>query len=141
MIKIKDMQELKKQQENVGELLRLCKENPELPIIASVENEVVGNEDYGWWMGYIGSSRVDEVVAYDDEYSEGALVYKSEETYNDLYEMLFGYDDDFNDELTDEEIKAKVDSAPWLKCIVVHILTPEYDIPSVQEWEAGRDET
>lgn len=135
MVQIKDMKALKMQQDNINELLKLCKENPELPIIASVDNEVVGNEDYGWWMGSIGSAHIDEVVAYNDEYCEGALLYKSEHTYDDLYEELFGYDDDFDEEATDEEIRKKVDGAPWLKCIVLNISTPEYDIPSVQEQE------
>jgi len=135
MIKIMNMQALKKQQESVNTLLRLCKENPDLPIIASVEHEVVGGDDYGWWVGSIGNVRVEEVVAQSDD--EGALLYKSEHTYDELYEELFGYDDDFNYEATDEEIKKKVDSAPWLKCIVVHILTPEYMVPSVGDKEEG----
>lgn len=37
--------------EKTAKLLKLASENPELPIIFTVDNEVVPNDEYGWYLG------------------------------------------------------------------------------------------
>lgn len=39
--------------------LRLVKENPDLPIIPMVDSAVVGDADYGLWLGSFGDCRID----------------------------------------------------------------------------------
>ena len=46
--------------EKTAKLLKLASENPELPIIFEVDNEVVPNDEYGWYLGSMSSCRVDE---------------------------------------------------------------------------------
>ena len=44
--------------EKTAKLLKLASENPELPIIFEVDNEVVPNDEYGWYLGSMSSCRV-----------------------------------------------------------------------------------
>lgn len=37
--------------EETTKLLKLASENPELPIIFEVDNEVVPSDEYGWYLG------------------------------------------------------------------------------------------
>ena len=46
--------------EKTAKLLKLASENPELPIIFEVDNEVVPNDEYGWYLGSMSSCRVGE---------------------------------------------------------------------------------
>lgn len=49
------------------ELLRIVAENPDLPIVAMVDSDVVC-EDNGWWLASFGNVEVGEYALYDDEY-------------------------------------------------------------------------
>lgn len=44
--------------EKTAKLLKLASENPELPIIFEVDNEVVPNDEYGWYLGSMSRCRV-----------------------------------------------------------------------------------
>lgn len=125
MIETRNMQGIKEQQERIKALLRLIAENPDLPIIPRVEEEVVDSDEYRWWAGAFGRVHIEEVITKPD----GSITYRSDDNAAGHYEDFFGDDDDFNEEATDEEIKAKVDGLPWMRCIVIDIGTPEFDIP------------
>ena len=114
---------LEKQQEDIQELMQLSQANPDLPILPMVDSDVVCDDTYSWWLGGFGGCRIDEVVAKGD-----AIVFKSDKSYDDLYEEFFIDDADWNPDATDEEVKAKVDSLPWMKCITVTIGLPEFII-------------
>lgn len=117
---------LDKQQQDVRELLELSMAHPDLPIIPMVDSEIVCDDSHNWWIGAFGGCRIDEVLTKPDRES---VVFKSDTSYDDLYEEFFIDDDDWNPDATDEEVKAKVDSLPWMKCITVTIGLPEFMIP------------
>lgn len=48
--------------EKITELLRLIKENPDLPILPMVDGEICAGDDYGYWSGSWGTARVDEFL-------------------------------------------------------------------------------
>lgn len=54
---------------NIARLIELATENPDLPIVAMVDGEIVG-DDYGMWLGSFGDVRVGEYVLYDDRFIE-----------------------------------------------------------------------
>ncbi len=113
---------------NIKKLLKLTAQNPALPIMPEVDSDVVCEDCYGWWLGSFGEPYITEMLTRSD----GSLVYKNE-GYDELYEEFFGYDADFNENATDEEVKAKVDALPWMKCIVIPIRTPEFRVPTRRE--------
>lgn len=116
---------LLKQKANVENLLKLIRQNPDLPIIPLVRSEVVCDDCYSWWCGSLDEARLDEIITNFDD----SILCKHADSYEGLYEDIFGYDDDFNENATEEEIKAKIDALPWMKCIVVFIDTREFEIP------------
>lgn len=77
--------------EKTAKLLKLASENPELPIIFTVDNEVVPNDEYGWYLGSMSSCRVDEyailnemVLCDRDDFKERYYDYN----YDELDEMF-----------------------------------------------------
>lgn len=78
--------------ENVENLLKLIKENPELPVVPMVDCDVVG-EDCGRWMGAIGKAYVSEYALYNDRYYDDRDDFK--EAYYDKndeeLDKKFGY--------------------------------------------------
>lgn len=125
MIETRNMRGIKEQQERIKELLRLIAENTGLPIIPRVNEEVVASDEYSWWAGAFGRAHIEEVITKPD----GSITYRNDDNDEGHYEDFFGDDDDFNEKATGEEIKEKVDGLPWMRCIVVDIGTPEFDIP------------
>ena len=98
--------------EKVKELLRLVKENPDLPIVPMVDCDVVG-EDCGRWMGAFGSASVGEYALFNDRYYEDRDEFK-EDYYSRNDEELdkkFGYTPAITDytlasgNCTEEELK------------------------------------
>lgn len=74
------------------ELLKLVAENPDLPIIALVDSDVVGN-DSGRWLGHFSCAELGEYALYDERYFDDREEFK-ERYYNDNDEELcerFGY--------------------------------------------------
>ena len=105
------------------ELLKLIRENPDLPIIPMVDYEVCGDDCCTWWMGNWGRSEVteyylgEEKVHFKDDDEEDVL--------NDLVGCRYGYDKEGRDiyELSDDEWDKLYASVEWIKCIVVYITT------------------
>lgn len=74
------------------ELLKLVAENPDLPIIALVDWEVVGDE-HGRWLGHFSRVELGEYTTCGERYYEDREEFK-ERYYNDNDEELcerFGY--------------------------------------------------
>ena len=104
------------------ELLKLIRENPDLPVVPMVDSEVVA-DDGGYWLGAWGHCEVteyylgEERIHFKDDDEEDVL--------NDLVGCRYGYDKDGRDiyELSDEEWDKLYNSVEWTKCIVVYITT------------------
>ena len=85
--------------ENIQKLITLATEHPELPIIAMVDGEIVGDDSYHRWVGYFGSVELGEYVLYDDRFIDDREEFKEKYyDYNDdeLCEK-FGYEPGINE--------------------------------------------
>lgn len=67
--------------EKTAKLLKLASENPELPIIFEVDNEVIPNDEYGWYLGSMSNCCVGEyailgemVLDDRDEFKENTMI-------------------------------------------------------------------
>lgn len=53
---------------NIAKLIELATENPNLPIIAMVDGEVVGGDEYARWLGSFGEAKLGEYTLSDDRF-------------------------------------------------------------------------
>ena len=105
------------------EIIRLIRENPDLPIIPMVNEEVVADDSYTYWMGSWGRAEVteyycgEERVHMKDDDEEDVLA--------DMVGCRYYCTKDGRDitDLTDEEWNELYASIPWTKAIVVYITT------------------
>lgn len=103
-------------------VIRLIEENPDLPVIPVISEEVVASDEYHWWLGEWGDAEIKEyylgrenfhIKDYDDE----------EEVLSDLVGCENYCDPQGRDitELSDSEWTNLYNSVPWIKAIVVYI--------------------
>ncbi len=124
-----NFQELKKQEIKIMQLMAICKKYPNLPIIPMVNHEIVAEDD-GYWMGSIGTPRIDQIISFNDR-----IYFRDQESDGCFYEIFFDGTEEYSPNISDKEVKKKVDALPWMKCIVVYITMPEYRIPEVKHGE------
>ena len=104
------------------ELLRLIKENPNLPVVPMVEGEVCG-DDSSLWLGSWGDSELNEYYVGRER-----VHFKGDDVEDVLYDMegcRYGCDKIGRDldTLSDEEWGHLYAAIPWVRCIVVYITT------------------
>lgn len=102
----------------LAHLLDLIKQNPTLPIIPMVEQEVVGDDSFGYWMGSWGHASVDRYYN-----GEERIYFYDERDMEDLLAEVKGWD--WLDTSSEEEDLKAYRELPWKKAIIVHINTPE----------------
>lgn len=105
------------------ELLKLIKENPDLPVVPMVDSEIVVDDSYQYWLGRWGRSEVTEYYLGNER-----VHFRSddeEDVMSDLEGCKYGCNPQGRDiyDLSDEEWDALYKSIPWIKCIVVYIGT------------------
>lgn len=116
-------------QGNIVKMLKLIKENPDLPIIPMVDAEIVG-DDSGYWLGSIGEVFVDKYVLHEDY---GAIFYDNDDPdITDIFEKFFDYAEcGIDEEIPDSEafplMKQKIDTLDWQRAIIVYIKLPEQE--------------
>lgn len=77
---------------NIEKLIKLIKDNPDLPVIPMVETEVVGEDTYSRWMASLGDCRVgdfyvgEERVYTDKEDLAADLVYSNLELDDEIWQ-------------------------------------------------------
>lgn len=100
---------------NIDKLLDLIKENPELPVIPMVGEEIPGYE-WGYWIADWGQLRIDEYLISKDR-----VFFKSDGDVFGVLERFLPTEDYEN--LPDDESKCRpyYDKLPWIKAIVVNI--------------------
>jgi hypothetical protein len=99
----------------IDNLLKLIKENPDLKIIPMVHYDCV-EDGGGYWSARWGEASVDEY--YEDD---GRIYFKNndfEDVVNKFYEDGYGT---YEDDITEEEAEKLVNEVDWVKCIVVYI--------------------
>lgn len=101
------------------ELLKLIAENPELPVVPMVDTEVIGGDEFGYWMGEFGECKIAE-YAIDEWVGDGIVRYKDDDTTEEsLVESIATRKYDGSDEAYE---KAKKEApALWEKAIIVYI--------------------
>lgn len=112
------MNNLEKQQNNVKELLKLIKENPDLKIVPMVDSEICG-DDYGYYSGDWGIAELDEYHC-----SDGRIYFKEqdfEELVDDFIQNSYEEYKDLTDEELEKLAERQVNNKPWIKAIVVNI--------------------
>ena len=111
-----------RERKNREELFKLMQENPELPVVAMVDSEIVQDDGYSRWMGAWGSSSI-EVYFIGEE----RIHFREEDDFDEVEETLTDGQvcyDDF-EAMSDEEAVGAYNSLPWIKAIVVNIDLPE----------------
>lgn len=102
---------------NTAELLRLVKENPDLPVVPMVDGGIAW-DDSGYFMAAFGAAEVDEyIIAKADD----RIYFKSDDDVFDVLEHVLS-DEEF-DALpqSEEECRPYFDKLPWTKAIIVYI--------------------
>ena len=102
------------------DLLKLIKDNPDLPVVPMVDAEIAG-DDYGYWLGSWGRCEVTELylgrekIHFKDDDEEDVLV--------DMIGCQYGMDREGRDifELSDDDWHEIFNDLPWKKVIVVYI--------------------
>lgn len=105
------------QKENINQLFELIKQNPDLPIVPMVEQEVVGDDSSGRWMGSWGSSRIGEYCVGEEK-----IYFREKGAVEDLLSEKYGYDAFL--QMDDETAKKAYEEMPWIKAIIVNIDLP-----------------
>ena len=71
--------------DNIQKLVDLAKKHPELPIIAIVDGEIVGDDNYCRWLGSVGNVELGEYVLFKDHFIDDR---------EELKEQYYDYNDD-----------------------------------------------
>lgn len=116
-------------------LLALAAQHPELPIMALVDSEVVGIDDFNTWWGDVFAVSIEELWIYPNE---DGKTWTKDEALGDVFdfaasnsEYLGDRHDDFeqmwdmDDEEAERVLKKWINEIPWKKCIVLHVGTPD----------------
>ena len=103
--------------DNVKNLVRLINENPDLPVIPMVGQDIVA--DYtGEWVADLGIAEALELCIYGER-----VIFKNDKGIQMLKLEL-------DSEAVTEEF---IESLVWMKAIVVHIETPTVKLPDNTE--------
>lgn len=107
------------EKKNRDELFRLMKENPDLPVVPMVDDEICVGE-YGYSLGAWGPASVDEYLICK---RYNYVVFKS---WDDVFDVLEKYltDEEFEKlPESEEDCREFYDNLPWTKAIIVYITT------------------
>ncbi len=106
-----------KQQDHIKELLKLIEENPDLPVVAWVHNEVVGG-DCGRWLGYLSKPCVKEFILAEMYGDTPEAVYRDNTAAYEEYLRC-----EYN--MADETITEFINNIQWMKIITVSVDMPD----------------
>ncbi|BBN99183.1 hypothetical protein [Sporolactobacillus terrae] len=111
-------------------LLKLVRDNPEMPVVPMVNYELVA-DDCSYWQGSFGKAELTEIYT-DPDKEMGVYIkgWNDDELYEEIYEQLcFDRSEEENDTLTakqkEQQAKTEFDAIPWKKVIAVYIELPD----------------
>lgn len=119
---------MRKQADNLKELLGLIEKRPDLPVVAMVDYEVVADDGYGYWMGEWGKCEIDKYIVHENH---GVIFYEQGRPDTvDIFEKYFDYAEcGIDEEMPDEQalplMREKIDTLDWTEAIIVYIDLPE----------------
>lgn len=121
-------EQIENQTENLKKLFNLIRKHPDLPIVAMVDSEIVGDDGYCYWMGSWGDCLIDKYIVHEDY---GVIFYdEGDPDTVDIFEKYFDYTEcGIDEEMPDEEalllMKKKIDTLEWEEAIIVYIQMPD----------------
>lgn len=111
--------------DNIKDLLKLMDENPDLPVIPVVGQDIVA-DCTGEWVAYFGKAEVKKMCIYGEK-----VVFREEKNAIKTVEALEleGLTEGRAREESLEKLNGYLDELEWLEVIIVHIETPTVKIP------------
>lgn len=106
--------------EKLQELFKLIGANPELPIVAMVDSEIVADDGYSRWLGAWGSSYIGEYLIGEEQ-----VHFREDDDPYEVDKVLGEQLDNYNENMTDEQQAEAYVALPWIKAIIVNIDLPE----------------
>ena len=119
--------------ENIKYLIQLMDENPDLPVIPMVGQDIVA-DCTGEWIANFGKAEIRKICMYEEAiifYDENPL--KMTETLDFYYDFPGELFDSVSTGETNILTKESIDSLDWLEVIIVHVETPTLKIPDNTE--------
>ena len=111
-----------KERKNREELFRVMQENPNLPVIAMVDSEIVADDGYNRWLGAWGHCEICEYFV-----GEERIHFRESDNFDEIEEALTDGQlcyDDF-EAMSDEEAEGVYNSLHWIRAIIVNIDLPD----------------
>lgn len=125
----------------IKNLQKLIGENPDLPVLAKVNGEVVWDDSYAWWLGSIGIAELGEYVTYNERFYDDKDDFCEDYFINDEDEICdkFGFEDACtlspeNKKLVDDYLM-KIADKIFEKAIFVWVGLPD----DVKDYEGNLD--
>lgn len=103
------------------ELFELMRNNPDLPVVPMVDEEIVGDSGCCRWRGSWGHSYIGEYFV-----GEEIIYFREDDDPSELESVLsdkYGYDE-YN-AMSDEQAAEAYANLPWVKAIIVNIDLPK----------------
>lgn len=118
---------MKTQAEKIQELLKLIAENPDLPIVPTVDSDIVADDGHSSWIGGWGTAEIDRYIirderCYFERYDRDELVDKEWDRI--MSEDLSVPETQQGKAEVELRVEQTVDAFEWIKCISVRITTP-----------------
>ena len=93
-----------KERENREKLFRLVRENPELPVVAMVDSEIVADDGYNRWLGVWGCSYIGEYLIGEEH-----LFFREDDDPSEVDRVLSErYGDDYYADMTGKRKRCEV---------------------------------
>ena len=115
--------------DNIKHLIQLMDENPNLPVIPMVGQDIVA-DCTGEWVASFGKAEVNKMCIYEEKvlFREDKNAIKTVEALE-----LEGLTEGRTREESIEKLSGYLDELDWLEAIIVHIETPIVKIPDNTE--------
>ena len=115
--------------DNIKHLIQLMDENPNLPVIPMVGQDIVA-DCTGEWVADFGKAEIKKMCIYGEN-----VIFREEKNAIKTVEALEleGLTEGWTREESIERLNGYLDELEWLEAIIVHIGTPAVKIPDNTE--------
>ena len=115
--------------DNIKHLIQLMDENPDLPVIPMVGQDIVA-DCTGEWVAHFGKAEIKKMCIY----GEKVIFREDKNAIKTVEELeLEGLTEGRAREESIEKLNGYLDELEWLEAIIVHIETPTIEIPDNTE--------
>ena len=115
--------------DNIKHLIQLMDENPDLPVIPMVGQDIVA-DCTGEWVAHFGKAEIKKMCIYGEK-----VIFREDKNAIKTVEALEleGLTEGRAREESIEKLNGYLDELEWLEAIIVHIETPIVNIPDNTE--------